>query len=295
MRKTQGGDKPSNNMEEIEEPELSSGSSILLGEINIFKHKRRAKMKAFRIVLAIIAISFAFASSGLGQAGKTRGSKTKIFEGSSKSLGAGKAHTFVAIDGGGKPTTLGIVLTEATLDGLTDADSEVVLNLPEQIAVPPYKHVVVNWNPSGHEPVNIYGVPHFDFHFYLIPEEERIAIIPGPDTTQVPQKFCPRGYFSYVYSMPKMGVHWVDSLAKELKGDPFTETFIYGFYHGNMIFLEPMMTKAYLETKPSYSSDLKLPGAYQCEGYYPIRYSIRSDPKTKKFTVSLEGLTLRKP
>lgn len=252
-------------------------------------------MKTFRIVLALITISFGFAGFGFGQAGKTQGSKTKIYEGSSKSLGAGKAQTFVAVDGDGKPTSLGIVLTEATLDGLTDADSEVVLNLPEQIAVPPYKQVVVNWNQSGHEPTQIYGVPHFDFHFYLIPDEERIALIPGPDTTQVLQKFCPRDYFSYVYSMPKMGVHWADSLAKELKGSPFTETFIYGFYHGNMIFLEPMMTRAYLETKPTYESDIKLPSAYQIEGYYPNRYSIKCDPKAKRFTISLDGLALRKP
>ena len=35
------------------------------------------------------------------------------------------------------------------------------------------------------------------------------------------------------------------------KGEPFTKTFIYGSYDGTFIFGEPMVAKAYLETKPA--------------------------------------------
>jgi hypothetical protein len=40
----------------------------------------------------------------------------------------------------------------------------------------PFDHLVSNFNPSGHGPPGIYTVPHFDFHWYIIDNEDRLSV-----------------------------------------------------------------------------------------------------------------------
>lgn len=250
-------------------------------------------MKTFRLIIAFLSIMVITATVCYSQTDKTNKKKGTTFTGDVKPIGKGTIHTWVMLNDNGKPTSMGVTFTESMLEGLPDADSEIVLHFPTQAGAPPFNHFAINWNPKGHDPKQFYGVPHFDFHFYMISEEERFAIPHDSDWTEVPSQFRPRDYFSVVEVWPKMGVHWVDSLAKELHGNPFTETFIYGFYRGNMTFLEPMITKSYLETKPNFVGEIKLPTAYQRSGYYPTKYSIKYNAATKEYTIALRGLTLR--
>ncbi len=90
-----------------------------------------------------------------------------------------------------------------------------------------------------------------------------------------------------------MGVHWVNKNAPELHGQPFTKTFIYGYYGGQLAFVEPMVTRAYLETSPDYASLIELPSVYPTAGYYPTWYSIRTDPRTHAVSLALEGFVYR--
>lgn len=90
-----------------------------------------------------------------------------------------------------------------------------------------------------------------------------------------------------------MGAHWVDPKAPEFNGQPFNETFIYGFYNGEMVFVEPMVTIAFLETKPEVTKELKLPKCYPISSYYPTGYSLSYNETNKEYTLALEGLTLR--
>ncbi len=45
-----------------------------------------------------------------------------------------------------------------------------------------------------------------------------------------------------------MGAHWVDPTSPEFTGAGFSRTFLYGFWDGHMNFLEPMITKAFIES-----------------------------------------------
>lgn len=47
-------------------------------------------------------------------------------------------------------------------------------------------------------------------------------------------------------SVPKMGLHWIDTNSPELspRNQPFTATFIIGSWDGKVIFDEPMVTRA---------------------------------------------------
>lgn len=221
-------------------------------------------------------------------------------------FGSGTARSWVKVDGNGTPSAVGITLTEAALNGLP-ADVtpgliwmvEYILSLPEEAQMLPFNHIGVNWNPKGHMPSGVYNVPHFDFHFYTISPEERSKITARGDDLekcrQAPEaEHIPEGFiFAPESEEPGMGGHWADPTSHEFHGHDFTSTFIYGTHEGKVIFWEPMITKAYLESKPDATVPLKVPKQYASTGYYPTSYSIRYDPKRKEYTVALEAMTLR--
>lgn len=220
-------------------------------------------------------------------------------------FGDGTARSWVTLDEREAPTAVGVTLTEAALQGLPAEVTpgliwmvEYVLDLPD-VPTLPFDHIGVNWNPRGHSPDGIYNVPHFDFHFYTVSPEDRRRITARGDDLERCRKapaagHVPEGFvFAPDSEEPGMGGHWVDPLSHEFHGEAFTSTFIYGTHDGAVIFWEPMITKAYLETKPDAAVPLKVPQAYAHEGYYPTSYGIRYDPTRKEYTVALEGMTLR--
>ena len=199
---------------------------------------------------------------------------------------------------GGNPQSVGLQLGENALNGLpTDTMSGMpgymfTACIPDEGKVTGVDHFEVDWNPYGHPPEGIYTVPHFDLHFYYITSEEQATIIGGPDTVPVAQQFMPKDYIVPVpVAIPYMGVHWFDSTAAEFHGQPFTATFIYGFYHGDLKFVEPMITKAYLETHPDISVAIKQPQAFQHSNYYPTSYQLKYDAAKHVYTLTLSGLT----
>jgi hypothetical protein len=173
------------------------------------------------------------------------------------------------------------------------------VSLPSDAPRLPFDHIGLNWNPRGHDPEGVYTVPHFDFHFYMISTDERDKITTrGEDKARcskpLPEEFTPAGYiYAPDSEEPGMGSHWVEPGSHEFHGAAFTHTFIYGSYDGKVIFLEPMVAKSFLDTKPNVTAEIKLPAKYQKPGYYPTRYSVNYNPQTKEYTVALEGLTLR--
>ena len=211
-------------------------------------------------------------------------------------------HTFTTMDAGGKLTAIGLRMSETALTGLPaepphDADGwEYILALPKEAAASGYDHVGIDWNPKGHIPDGVYNTPHFDFHFYMISQADKEKITAkGEDLARAHKapaaEFMPEGYILPPGTeVPRMGAHAIDPSSPEFNKMPFTKTFIYGFYNGQMIFLEPMMTKAFLETNPNTTDRIKLPAAYARHAYYPTMYSVKYDPAIREFEISLEGL-----
>jgi len=214
-------------------------------------------------------------------------------------IGNGRAYTWMLNDGFGHPLAIGINLTDTALTGLPTEDTEYVLPLPQQASATPFTHAVMNWNPHGHIPPGIYDVPHFDFHFYLITTAQREQITAtGEDlarTTLMPApEFIPQGYIGPEgTSEPRMGWHWVNPASPELNGQPFTETFIYGFYNGEMAFIEPMITTGFLAGRSFVSHAIGLPASYPTQGYYPTGYTVAYDTARGEHVISLWGLTQR--
>ena len=139
-------------------------------------------------------------------------------------------------------------------------------------------------------------MPHFDFHFYMISQADKEKItLKGEDLARAHKapapEFMPEGYvLPEGTEVPRMGAHAIDPSSPEFNKMPFTKTFIYGFYDGQMIFLEPMMTKAFLETRPNTADRIKLPRTYARHGYYPTMYSVKHDAVQREYEISIEGL-----
>ncbi len=247
-------------------------------------HSRPVRGRALVIIAAALAIA---ACSGDSTAPKD----AVEVDGPAVSVGNGTAQSFV-MRHDNVVTTVGIKLSDGALDGLPADMSEWKLAMPNDASAPPWDHMTLDWNPQGHEPAPIYGVPHFDFHFYLIPDAEQAAIAGGPDSTPVEQQFIPQDYASQVISVPGMGVHWADTLSAEFHGTPFTETFIYGFYQGQMVFVEPMVTRDFLASHPDVSSPVKQAAEYQTPGSYPTSYSVRYDASQHATFIELDSLAV---
>lgn len=245
-------------------------------------------MRAVLTKLAAIAVVLGVASCS--DESVTPPAPTEL-DGPAVSVGNGTARA-VVMEQNGHVTSIGFQLTDNALSSLpsTMPATEWQLTLPAGVSAGPWDHLALDWNPQGHPPPQVYTVPHFDFHFYMIPTAEQMTIPGGPDTTSVAAQYVPRDYASQVESVPMMGVHWADTLAAEYHGHPFDHTFIYGFHQGQMIFTEPMVTLAFLQSGADFSGAVKQPAAFQRGGSYPTSYSVRHDAAAHTITVSLDSL-----
>lgn len=259
-----------------------------------------------RIAGGLMALALTVTLASLyGCAETARREAGETYDGPPTAIGAGQAQAFVTVDSMGKPTAIGVRMTEAALTHLPTEHPhdvpgvEYPLALPKQIAMTGVNDITVDWNPQGHIPPGVYDTPHFDFHFYLISPAERYKItLQGDDLARAQKQpspeFMPDGYMlPEGTAEPHMGAHAVDLSAPEFNRLGFTKTFIYGFYDGRMIFLDPMVNKAFFETKPNITENVKLPKSYAVHGYYPTKYRVGYDPEKKEYLIALEGLVYR--
>jgi hypothetical protein len=196
--------------------------------------------------------------------------------------------------------------------GECNGDFELEFLLPDELAQngsTPFKWVSLNWNPAGHpHPAPPpWAVPHFDFHFYIQAREDVRAIRPGRCSElincedfkraqkPVPKQHVHADHIDVGAAVPDMGNHLIDSKTPELApdGPPFTHTFIFGAYDGNVTFYEPMITHAFLASRPDICVPIKQPQAWAIAGHYPTTYCIRHLEGEGRFTVSLEDFVPR--
>jgi hypothetical protein len=233
------------------------------------------------------------------------------FYGPAQKIGNGVVRTYVDVRGG-EPVEIGVAFSENALENLpmghaqhagADAHANIVaysLEFPREAARTPYRFVELDWNPGGHEPPGIYDLPHFDFHFYTITQAERDAIDPSDPNFQKKTENLPAdGYMTSNYvapmmtAVPKMGLHWVDPASPELSGQKFTRTFIYGSWDGQTIFWEPMVTREFILSRPSFQTPVMQPRRVATPGYYPKGYSVRWDEQKKEYRIALTELGVR--
>jgi hypothetical protein len=227
----------------------------------------------------------------------------QVLKGTQVPFGNGSARTELAIQG----TTVvsaAVVLSETALDGLPAQlppmqSLEFILPLPVGAPATVFDHVGVNWQPTGHPPMAIYTTPHFDVHFYMVTQQQRDAIGPGDaafaakTARQPTADERPLGYTLDPAAIPRMGVHAGATDAPENRGLPFTTTFVYGFYDGGMIFLEPMLTRAFLLSRPDTTMKIATPARYPRAGAYATSYGVRYDAVAHEYRIELRDFVAR--
>ena len=250
--------------------------------------RRTSRLLASLATLSALAVITACRDSVASEA------RSSISYAPAVNIGEGTVRTYVVSDSRGTPTSLGVELSESALRGLPNTPRMLHLPFPKEADDTQYTFMMFDWNPAGHEPEHVYTIPHFDFHFYMGEEAEVVKISGGPDPVLPDARFVPADYISPGNAaVPGMGVHWVDRTAGELNGRTFDQTFIYGFTGGKLLFVEPMITKAFLESNTSFTTELKVPAEVQRPGFYPKRYSIRHDTTAKVYRISIDELTRR--
>jgi hypothetical protein len=237
-------------------------------------------------------------------------------------VGEGRARSYVVLDRAGAPLEFGVALDERAMDGLPAPMAhegmpgghgdmhEYLLGMPAQNPTP-FKFVELDWNPAGHEPAGIYDKPHFDFHFYTITEAERNAIdptspgyaaeaasFPAPEYVlpgYLPPTVLAGGAPAEAVAVPRMGMHWLNPQSAELppRLEPFTRTFIQGTWNGKAIFLEPMITRAYILSKPTETIAVPVAQRYEPAGWYPSSYRVHYDEQAREYRIALGGMAWR--
>jgi hypothetical protein len=153
-------------------------------------------------------------------------------------------------------------------------------------------HVELDWNHAGHEPTQIYGVPHFDFHFYHVDRKAVDAVdcsdtrLPAADDVPANYMFLPPPNGQCV---PQMGFHASDMTSPELSQtnpQPFTKTLILGAYGGQWTFIEPMVTRAFLLQKQDFGWDVPKPNTLGVHTLYPTRFDAHFDAETNAWVIS---------
>lgn len=250
-------------------------------------------MKKF---LLLLTVSYALTAC-------EKDNKEGTFTSEKVTLHGGKVWTSVSLNKDGKPEQLAIVVDDAAMnsvpvgqpsDHIGHANNLVIPVHQKGRAITPFQTVMVNWNSSGHEPDGVYTKPHFDFHFYMVGEDQFMGYT---DTTKLDhvlptQDYLPANYISPVPGVPMMGRHWIDVTSPELApGGTFTQTFIYGSYDGKITFYEPMITRDFLMNSQNYERPIPQPAKFKTGGYYPTKMRvIRKDGTTQ---IVLDGFVLR--
>lgn len=233
--------------------------------------------------------------------------KSGILKGPEVSVHDGSSWTWAELNHNGDPVKLGVSLTNEAINSVpvggdhsghdhSDENNYVLKFHPVVTALTTFNHVGLGWNPVGHEPEFIYGLPHFDFHFYMMTPQQ-VDAIPTYEEDSLKFKnypapeYLPATYVNFGGGVPKMGCHWLDVTSPELNGAPFTQTFIYGSYDGKVTFYEPMITLQFIKDNPNFERSIPQPAKVQKTGWYPTKMRIVKTATT--YDIVLDGLVYR--
>jgi len=176
--------------------------------------------------------------------------------------------------------------------------AEAVIPLPEAVSAGTgFKAVTIYWEPNGHPP-GPYLTPHFDFHFYAISADEVNAIDCADSTKpaqlpaayELPDVEIPGMGTLLGLCVPKMGMHSLPGA--ELHATAlFQKTLIAGYYHGQSIFVEPMITRATLLERRSFAFDIPDVPGRPATAHYPTTFRADYDSTAQSYRFVFSGWT----
>ena len=162
-----------------------------------------------------------------------------------------------------------------------------------------FTHFELNWEHHGHPP-ETFLEPHFDFHFYGISSEDLDAI-DCTDKTK-PEKLPPDYVLPAAVDpehgvltglcVPVMGMHAMRQGELE-SSEPFTATVLIGYYGGDLIFVEPMVSRSTLLEEKSFSLDIPPLAGLAETIRYPTRFHAEFDQSSRTYRMVLSEFAAR--
>lgn len=223
----------------------------------------------------------------------------------------GVVQSYATTNPQGNLSSLGVYMNDDALAAFDEDNLDNHLSLPSSVDTHQFTFVGFHYNPEGHPPPDVYTVPHYDFHFYMVPEEVVENIVTGPATFDVPDAQIPTDF----QRLPvidsdgdgepdtplvegEMGEHLLDTTGAEFQPDgSFTHTNIYGAYDtdgdgtGRLTFVEPMVTTEFIDgLDEEQVVEMKTPDVYPVADDYPTAYVVQPSGDGGLF-VSIEEFT----
>jgi hypothetical protein len=160
-----------------------------------------------------------------------------------------------------------------------------------------FDNLKVYWEPHGHPPAP-YLVPHFDFHFYSIASAE-VSAIDCADSTKPGQ--LPAGYEMPDMNIPQignliglcvpgMGMHSLPG-TELTASTPFEKTMVVGYYHGQSIFVEPMISRATLLGRRGFSIEVPQVPGRPAGVRYPLKFRADYDSTAQAYKFVFSDFT----
>jgi hypothetical protein len=202
----------------------------------------------------------------------------------------------------GSATELGATIPMALIESVP-IDVEMVWPPRELASVPlpaearealGIDHMGLNWEAHGHPPAS-FMTPHFDFHFYNITSAAVDAIDCVDDAKPAT---LPRGYAlpdidvpgmgTFIgLCVPKMGMHAMPGHEVD-DTDAFQASMMLGYYGGQPIFVEPMVSRALLLSKSDFTlpvpAVVNLPAGVRYPHGFRAEYDTHADAYRLIFT-----------
>jgi hypothetical protein len=171
-----------------------------------------------------------------------------------------------------------------------------IIGLPQQVTQTlGFDHLMINWEAHGHPPA-LFMTPHFDFHFYTVDATD-VAAMDCSDMSkpsQLPTDYAlpdiqvPEIGELVGLCVPSMGMHAMP--AEEVdQTEPFSTSTLVGYYHGNVIFVEPMIAREKLLADESFSLTVPSVPSVGAGVSWPVSFEAVFDEATQsyRFTYSV--------
>ena len=254
-----------------------------------------------RAAVAVAATATLLTLAGCGGSGTTDPFSNlsppgRRITGATATIGGREVSSWATIDGNNVVTEVGVTLPLGVIQnppaqpGSGPLGAIAVLPFPAQAQSGTFlNHFEMHWNPDGHEPARYEHSPHFDLHFYAVPEADVRAIAPGVDPAPPAADRVPDGYLYPGPNalVPQMGVHAVSKAEFAPGAPPFDASMILGYYNGRMTFVEPMITQELLLSKQTISLPIARPAVLGRATRYPTRFTGTYDARAGAYQLVL--------
>ncbi len=158
-----------------------------------------------------------------------------------------------------------------------------------------FDHLGINWEAHGHPP-SPFLTPHFDFHFYTLTQAEVQAIdcsdqskpVSLPSGYVLPDIDIPGMGVLVGLCVPRMGMH---AMAEEEieSTDPFDASLIVGYYGGEAIYVEPMVSRERLLEKSGFELPVPTIESLPVGVHYPGEFRAEYDAAERQYRLVFTG------